>query len=483
MSNKYKFSDTLNNFGQLLSTDIGNNDLCMQLELYKLVLDHIYDGLVIVDSQGRIIYLNKPYAEFLGIDGDAQTGKHITEVIKNTRMHVVVKTGRPEMNITMNVNGQEVVGNRVPIRKDGKIIAGVGQLTFKHKQDVRKLAEKLSLLESKIKMYEQELISLRSTRYTFNSIVGISKTIINLKNVARKAATTNFPVLITGESGTGKEMFAQAIHNASSQKIYPFVRINCAAIPKELFESELFGYEKGAFTGASSYGKAGKLELANQGTVFFDEIGDLPLEMQPKLLRVLEEKEFERVGGNSPIRSEFRIIAASNQNLEEMINNGNFRKDLFYRLNVIRLHIPPLRERKEDIIPIASQLLGKIVNDLSYEEVRLTPEAERVLQRYDWPGNVRELMNVLERVISSSIKGNTIYPKDLPVHIMYSRVSDKKIRKKDYIGTLRNTRKSAEIEAIKNALIASQYNKSKTATMLGIHRTLLYKKIKTYNIT
>jgi len=449
-----------------------------QLGLYKLIFDNIYNGVVVVDKNGYIILFNKPYGQFLGVDADAQIGKHVTEVIENTRMHIVVKTGKPEINVTQRIMGQDMVVQRIPIKKNGVIIGALGQVMFKDISDVRKLAKKLCVLESKVKLYEQELISLRSTRYTFDSIVGVSKTLINLKQVARKAATTNFPVLITGESGTGKEMFAQAIHNESLSKLQPFVRINCAAIPKELLESELFGYEKGAFTGAHPNGKLGKLELANNGTVFLDEIGDLPLEMQPKLLRVLEEKEFERVGGTTPVRSEFRIIAASNQNLEDMVHDGKFRKDLFYRLNVIRLHIPPLRDRREDIVPIINHLLVKISDDLSVPELKIEQEALDALTQYDWPGNIRELSNVLERVVSSYIDGNTIRLRDLPPHI----TSNRKPLKDILNGALKDIHASAEIEAIQNALLVTNNNRSKAAEILGIHRTLLYKKMKKYNI-
>jgi len=459
---------------------LNSKNIEQQLELYKLVLDNIYNGVVVVDANGYVIYFNKPYGHFLNVDPEAQIGKHVTDVIENTRMHIVVKTGKPEINVTQRIMGQDMVVQRIPIRKNDKIIAALGQVMFKDVSDVRKLAKKLCLLESKVKLYEQELISLRSTRYTFDSIVGTSTTLINLKQVAQKAATTNFPILITGESGTGKEMFAQAIHNESERRMQPFVRINCAAIPRELLESELFGYEKGAFTGARSDGKLGKLELANNGTLFLDEIGDLPLEMQPKLLRVLEEKEFERVGGNTPVRSEFRIIAASNQNLEEMIHEGRFRKDLFYRLNVIRIHIPSLRDRREDIIPIAEYLLKRIASDLSLPEIRLEEEAKKAIVEYDWPGNVRELSNVLERVVSSYIEGNTIKLDDLPPHIS-SRQN--KTFNNIHNGILKDIHTNAEMEAIKNALMGARYNKSEAARILGIHRTLLYKKMKRYNIS
>lgn len=329
-----------------------SKDIREQLEMYTLIFNSIYNGCIVTDADGYITHFNKPYGQFLGLDPDLQIGKHCTESVENSRMHIVAKTGKPEINKSHRIKGQNMVVQRIPIKREGKVIAVFGQVMFKDVKDVRRLADKLSVLESKIKLYEEELINLRSTRYTLDSIIGVSKAIKVLKKEALKATANQYPILISGESGTGKELFAQAIHHACPRKIYPFVRINCSAIPRDLLESELFGYEKGAFTGARSGGKPGKFELAHHGTIFLDEIGELPIEMQPKLLRVLEEKEFERVGGTSVIRSDFRVIAATNQNLEEMLADRRFRKDLFYRLNVIPLHIPPLRERRDDIIPI-----------------------------------------------------------------------------------------------------------------------------------
>jgi PAS domain S-box-containing protein len=453
-------------------------DIRQQLEMYKLLFDSIYNGTMVTDSQGFITHFNKPYGEFLGLNPDEQIGKHCTEVIENTRMHIVAKTGRPEINYSHRIRGQDMVVQRIPIKKNGKIVAVFGQVMFKDIGDVRKLAEKLEVLESKVELYEKELISLRSTKYTLDSIIGVSNAINNLKTDALQAAATNLPVLITGESGTGKEMFAQAIHHVSSRKLKPFIRINCAAIPRDLLESELFGYEKGAFTGAKSEGKLGKFELAKGGTVFLDEIGDLPLEMQPKLLRVLEEKEFERVGGTSLIKADFRFIAASNQNLEVMMENGLFRKDLYYRLNVIPLHIPPLRERDKDIIPMARHMLNQISQDASIAEVALDRQTEKAMVKYEWPGNARELSNVLERILSS-LNGDIIHLCDLPFYLYRSKKQLPGAGKK----SLKNIQASAEREAIRYALESSGYNKAQAANMLGIHRTLLYKKMKKYHLS
>jgi PAS domain S-box-containing protein len=449
-----------------------------ELEMFRLIFDNIFNGCMVTDADGRIIYFNRPYGQFLGLNPEEQVGKHCTQVIENTRMHIVARTGKPEINQSQRIKGQDMVVQRIPIKKGEKVIAVFGQVMFKDVRDVEKLARRLSVLESKVKFYEEELISLRSTRYTMDSIVGSSESIASLKEEAKRAAATQLPVLITGESGTGKELFAQAIHHASPRRLHPFIRINCAAIPKDLVESELFGYERGAFTGARSGGKAGKFELAQRGTVFLDEIGDLPLDIQPKLLRVIEEKEFERVGGTAVIRSDFRLVAATNQDLETMVEEGRFRKDLYYRMNVIPLQIPPLRERREDIIPLCRHLLRQIAQDSGLSEIRMAPEAEAVLDRHDWPGNVRELSNLLERVISS-LNGDTIRLSYLPFYFH----GNSRDRSRSGPSSLKAVQFTAEKEALVQALEESGYNKARAARMLGIHRTLLYKKMNKYGLS
>jgi len=443
-----------------------------QLECYELILDNIYNGVMITDARGKIIYMNKPYGDFLGLDPKQQVGRHCLDVVENTRMHQVARTGKPEINMTQEIKGQNMVVQRIPIRKQGQVVAVFGQVMFKDVKDVTKLANRLSLLESKVKLYEQELMTLRSTKYTLESIEGTSPVIRSLKDEAAHASGNDFPVLITGESGTGKEVFAQAIHHAGPRRVYPFVRINCSAIPKDLMESELFGYAKGAFTGALSQGKPGKFELADNGTVFLDEIGELPLEMQPKLLRVLEDKEFERVGGTRIIHSDFRLIAATNQDLEAMMAQGRFRKDLFYRLNVIPLHIPPLRERSEDTLPLARHILSQLAREAGAGKVSLSPEAESLLRSYHWPGNVRELTNVLERTLSS-LENDVLEPDDFPRYF----TGQKQPQCDRDQGTLQEVVNRAERQAIIRALERSGQNKAKAAQMLGIHRTLLYKKM------
>jgi PAS domain S-box-containing protein len=459
------------------SDHLEKKDLLKQLEMYRLVFDSIHNGAIVTDADGYITHFNKPYGEFLGVNPAEQIGRHCTEAVENSRMHLVAKTGIPEINQSHRIMGQNMVVQRIPIKKENRVIAVFGQVMFKDVKDVRKLAAELSLLESKVKLYEEELINLRSTRYTFDSIIGESDAIRSLKQDALKAASNHYSVLISGESGTGKELFAQAIHHASARKLYPFVRINCAAIPRDLLESELFGYEKGAFTGARSEGKPGKFELAHQGSVFLDEVGDLPLEMQPKLLRAIEDNEFERVGGTKIIRSNFRVIAATNQNLEKMLAEGLFRKDLFYRLNVIPLHIPPLRERKTDIIAIAEYLLRQLALEANIPQIRLDEQAQRALENYEWQGNVRELSNVLERTMSV-LEGDAIRLENLPFYL--HRRSRLEVQAKR--SSLKAVQARTEKEAICFALKEANNNKARAAKILGIHRTLLYKKMNKYQI-
>jgi PAS domain S-box-containing protein len=459
------------------NTLLKRDALLAQLEMYRLIFDSIYNGAIVTDANGNITHFNKPYGEFIGVDPQAQIGKHCTAAVENSRMHIVAKTGKPEINQSHQIKGQSMVVQRIPIQKEGRVIAVFGQVMFKDVKDVRKLAAELSLLESKVKLYEAELINLRSTRYTLDSIIGKSESIKSLKKEALRAASNQYPVLISGESGTGKELFAQAVHHASARKLYPFVRINCAAIPRDLLESELFGYETGAFTGARSGGKPGKFELADQGTVFLDEIGDLPLEMQPKLLRAIEDNEFERVGGTRIIRSKFRVIAATNRDLEKMLADGRFRKDLFYRLNVIPIHILPLRERKTDIIPIAMYLLAQLAQEANIPPINLGRQAEKALKNYEWQGNVRELSNVLERTMSA-LEGDTIHLQDLPFYLHRSR----KRKIEPNRSSLKDVQAKTETEAICYALKETGNNKAKAAKILGIHRTLLYKKMKKYDL-
>jgi transcriptional regulator with PAS, ATPase and Fis domain len=296
-------------------------------------------------------------------------------------------------------------------------------------------------------------------------------------------------VLIAGESGTGKEVLAKAIHQSSPYASGNFVSVNCAAIPESLLETELFGYEEGAFTGAKKGGKPGKFQLAHKGTLFLDEIGDMPLYMQAKILRVLEEKKVERIGGLSEMELDVRIIAATNKNLEEMVRKGQFREDLFFRLNIIRIHIPALRERKMDIPYLLAYHMERICEQFGLEQKEFTKEAIQVLMNYSWPGNIRELVNVVEWLVGM-VDGRKIEKEHLPSHILSSASfmkSDREMEERKNIIEQTDTHwrdivDYYERERIKQALIEEKGNKAAAARKLGIHRSTLYEKLKKYNL-
>lgn len=312
---------------------------------------------------------------------------------------------------------------------------------------------------------------------SFNGIIGESQKIKEIISLINNIAESKVTVLITGESGTGKELFAQAIHKSSSRRDKPFVAINCAAIPENLLESELFGYEKGAFTGAFAQ-KKGKFELASGGTVFLDEIGDISLSLQAKLLRVLQEKEYERVGGLETIRTDMRVLAATNKCLEEAINNGTFREDLFYRLNVVNIAIPPLRERMKDIPLLAEFFLKECCKEYSKEVKLISLEAVDCLCAYDWKGNARELKNVIERAVAIMNPAQKVLePRHLPPRIIGIKKDEKEQGMQEGISL-----SDMEKQYILNILKRVNWNKTKAAEILKINRQTLYNKIKELNI-
>jgi transcriptional regulator with PAS, ATPase and Fis domain len=444
---------------------------------FENLVENMEIGVIISDANGKIVYINRTYARFLDIDIASSIGKHATEVISNSRLHIVAKSGIAEVNYPHKYKNTGFLVHRIPLRERGQVIAVLGLVLFDSATTVTKLAEKLDQLESKIADVQKELANVHTTRFSFESIIGESASIERVRREARGAAGTGMPVLITGESGTGKELFAHAIHNASDRRHFPFIRVNCAALPRELLEAELFGYEKGSFTGAHPKGKPGKFELAHLGTIFLDEIGDMPMDMQPKLLRVLELKEFERVGGVHPISSDFRIIAATNQDLDRLMKTGQFRRDLYFRLNGIPLDIEPLRNRKDDIIPIAYHFIHKTVKGPSGKGIRIHPEAKKALEKYDWPGNSRELLHVIQRTLHGAKYGD-IKSQDLPDYLYQSTV----FPKRSDATTLNDYVNAAERFMIEQTLRQVDGNKTKASKMLGIHRTLLYRKMRILGI-
>jgi phosphotransferase system HPr (HPr) family protein len=367
-------------------------------ERLQLILESVQDGICVVSKTGEVIYVNPSYLRIVNRESKQVLGTNVYEVAPQGTRCTVLKTGKSEINsFSKKRDGTMVVANVNPIMVDGEISGVVS--VVKNITEVQNLIEKLSTMSAKAEYLEQELLRTKKTNKAFERYIGSSGRILDLLAMATKAAESIATVLIRGESGTGKELVAEGIHYASSRAKGPFIRVNCGAIPSALLESELFGHEKGAFTGAVKQ-KLGKFELANHGTIFLDEIGEMDKNMQVKLLRALQQKEFDRVGGETTIKVDVRIIAATNRALEEMVRQETFRDDLYYRLNVIPLFLPPLRERVEDIPLLTEHFIKKLSEQAGKQVKGITSEALGVFMAYKWPGNVRELENIIERVIT-----------------------------------------------------------------------------------
>lgn len=452
-------------------------ELKWEMEILDEFIEKAYEGLIIIDKDGKIIKFK--YEKFLDVKEEDVIGKHVTEVMENTRLHIVLKTGIPEIGDVQNIRGHQVVTSRIPIIRNAEVVGVVGTILFKDILEVKHLADHLEQMKAHVKKYNQEMKRLNLAKYTFEQILSADPQMIAIINNARKAAQSNASVYIEGESGTGKEYFAHAIHEGSLRRYAPFVRINCASIPKDLFESELFGYEPGAFTGASTHGRIGKFELANGGTIFLDEISAMPFEMQAKMLRVLEEREIERVGGNQRILIDVRFISASNEDLQEMVKAGRFRSDLYYRLNVVHLKLPPLKDRKRDVNLLAQHFLRQFSKEYPNTPTEISPKAQALLDQYAWPGNVRELRNVIESAINQA-KSTCIEVEDLPDNLYGGtpQVLEKNvIFPLEMKHNLYETMDQIEKELILKAIDQCGGNRSEAAHLLGIHRTALYKKL------
>ena len=448
----------------------------LYIDVLNTILDTVNEWVVVVDSKGIITMLSKRYKEF--VNDMNPEGKHVTEVIENTRMHIVAQTGIKEIGDIQEIKGNKMIAMRIPIKKNGKVIGAVGKVMFKDISNFHVLGKKISNLEKEIEYYRSELGKERRAKYSIKDIIGDSAKIMVVKDLSRMVAKTDSNVLIMGESGTGKELFAHAIHNYSDRFDKPFVKLNCAAIPSDLLESELFGYEEGAFTGAKRKGNKGKFEIADGGTILLDEIGDMSFNMQAKLLRVIQEKEIERLGSSKVQKVDVRIIASTNKDLEKLIKKGEFRQDLYYRLNVMMLNVPPLRERREDIESLAKSLTNKIANKFGKYVEGISSDAMRYLVNYNWPGNVRELENVIERAINLLDTNLIIKPIHLPLRLMND--SSKSNFKENVF--LKEIIEDVEKEAILRCLEKNNWNKKRSAQELGISRTILYRKIEKYNL-
>ncbi len=362
------------------------------------ILNSVQEAIEVAGNDGTIKYVNPSFTRVTGLSATQRIGQNIFEVSPNGALARALRTHDQIFAHRSRVGGSEaeVISNASPIAVEGRMEGAV--VVFQPLTDIYKLMEQLQASNQVIDDLQTRINQISTSAYTFDDIIGSHPEFEKALDLARKASRSNSTVLITGESGTGKELFAHAIHSASQRWDKPFIKVNCAAIPETLLESEFFGYEKGAFTGAGKT-KLGKMELAHGGTIFLDEIGDMNLYLQAKLLRVVQDMEFERVGGTQTIKVNVRVIAATNRNLREMVKKGDFREDLYYRLNVVELHLPPLRKHKEDIPAYAQSLIVKFNRKFGKKVAGLSAQAEQLLMNYTWPGNVRELQNVMERAM------------------------------------------------------------------------------------
>lgn len=451
------------------------------IETLDTILDTCSEQVVVIDQEAKIKMMSDSYKKQLNIP--EPEGQYVYDVIENTRLHIVLETGESEIGDIQMINGKRMIAMRIPIKEEGKTVGAIGRVMFNDISELKHLSKKSSVLEEELQL--EDVKEVRTGKYSFESLTGQSEKIQAVKRIAKRAAKTDSNVLITGESGTGKEVFVHAIHNASIRRHKPFIKINCAAIPSELLESELFGYEEGAFTGAKRGGKRGKVQMADGGTLLLDEIGDMPLDMQAKLLRVLQEKEVERIGSEGSLKVDVRIMASTNKDLLKMVQDKSFRQDLYYRLNVMNIVLVPLRDRVEDIPDLARELCYSISNRLGINVNGLSDQVLEIFLQHDWPGNIRELENVIERAINMLDYDSVIKPEHLPDHmtgqhrpLIYAKNKIENIASYN----LKKRIESLEKELIEACLNDVGFNKNQAAKILNISRVSLYKKIDQYHI-
>ena len=439
------------------------------------ILDAAQDGIVVIDASGTIVYVNDAYSTLMNVPAATALGRKMEAVTPNARTLSVLKTRQPVREAHFSEKlGFDVVLSASPIFKNDKFVGVV--TVFRGSQDLLDLYAAYRRARGLMDYYREQLEGGPAGIRGFDSVVGQSQGLRQVVGLASRVAGTDAAILITGENGVGKDVLAHAIHGASARADKAFIAVNCAAIPDALLESELFGFEHGAFTGAARGGKLGKFELANNGTIFLDEVGDMSTSMQAKLLRVLQGGAIERVGSNRPNRVNVRIIAATNRNLQKMVADGTFREDLYYRLNVFPIHLPPLRERKDDIPFLARHLLGDICARYKRNIRNIAPETIEALQRHDWPGNIRELRNAIERAV-------ILCPTELllPEHLGPPFLGLESDAGSAVSGLKADVRR-IERKAYEEALQRSRGNRSLAMQDLRVSRRTFYKRLKEFGM-
>lgn len=444
------------------------------------ILNAIHNGIMVVDKDNIVTFINAAYTRLTGVKPKDLIGQKLSDARPSAKLPKAVFSGKPMCGIHRKVGDVEYIVDCHPIIVNGVVSGGVSIL--RDITEVQNLVERLKKYRTTVKTLTGRVKEGHKAKYRFEDIVGESPLFQNAKELARKVAISDINVLIIGPSGTGKELFAHAIHNESQRESDAFVVVNCASIPKNLLESELFGYEAGAFTGASKSGKAGLLEIADHGTLFLDEIGDMDLELQAKLLRVLQLGQYQRVGSTEICTVDVRIIAATNRDLEKMVEVGEFRGDLYYRLNVAQIRVPALKDRISDLDILADKFL-KDINKYGMENISLAEETMAVLRSYSWPGNVREFENTL-KFLASITDSPVIAANSLPDSFL-QRIARYKDSKTDQAGLLSEVVANSEEQMLIKALNCfgrTVAGKKAAAKSLGISLATLYNKISHYNI-
>jgi transcriptional regulator with PAS, ATPase and Fis domain len=448
-------------------------------------LENLCEGAIAIDRGGRVVYVNEKYLSALGLARIADAiGRPIEEIIPNSLMRRVVETGEPILLDIMELGGEQLVVTRMPIEdEDRQVIGAIGFVLYDHLESLKPLLARVAQLESDLRLARRQLSHARAARFTFDDFVGTTPGIAQAKELAARAARQSVTVLLTGETGTGKEMLAQAIHNASSRAERPFVSVNVAAIPDTLIESEFFGTAPGAYTGADRKGRDGKFRIADGGTLFLDEIGEMPLQLQAKLLRVLQEREIEPLGSDKVSKVDVRVVAATNVDLRKRVSDGAFRPDLYYRLNVLSIDLPPLRDCLDDLPEICTRLLEDISATGDSANARITPSGLAALARYNWPGNVRELRNILERALILSDSGRLTgedFIRILPVGTDARPAAA--TRPAGIVVPYAEAEAEFEKHTLEQALAASHGQISEAARMLRISRATFYKKLAKFGL-
>ncbi len=444
--------------------------------------DNLSEAICICDSSGEVIYWNKASENLYNIKKDEIIGNYVGNFFPNALVNEVFREKKAIKDVLHQpVEGKKVFLSAVPIFNSNNQMTAV-ITTDKDIHDIDEIMERLKIEEKKSKYYEVRYKEQIARQYSFSGIISKNKELIEAVTLSQRVAPSNANVMITGESGTGKDVFATAIHNASGRK-GKYIAVNCSAIPEELLESELFGYEEGAFTGAKKGGKIGKFELANNGTLFLDEVGDMPLKMQSKLLRVLQDGIISRLGSDKTIETDVRIISATNIDIRDAMEKERFRSDLYYRLAVVNVDLPPLRERREDIKELTKYFVKEFSEKENIHIDSFDDEIYSIFESYSWEGNIRELRNVVQRMVVLSDDGR-IKKEDVPNYIISGlKPVEIKIEKEHFIGCdFNESIKSLEIKMLADALKAAKGNKTNAAKLLNINRTTFYYKIKLYNL-